>query len=104
MLFRSNMGMEEYPSEEEILGALKARCAQGYVIGASEKAKEMGTLMMTNVIMLGALAGIEPFFEKQELERVIAELLPKKVLEQNLLAYEVGYKMVANFEANAVTA
>ena len=59
---------------------------------------------MTNVIMLGALAGIEPFFEKQELERVIAELLPKKVLEQNLLAYEVGYKMVANFEANAVTA
>jgi len=99
-----NMGMEEYPSEDEIINTLKARCPQGYVIGASEKAKEMGTLMMTNVIMLGALAGIEPFFDKHELQRIIAELLPKKVLEQNLLAYEEGYKMVTNAEAGLVTA
>ncbi|MFZ5945764.1 MAG: indolepyruvate oxidoreductase subunit beta [Bacillota bacterium] len=94
-----NMGMDQYPTEEEILNHLRSRCPQGYVIDASKKATEMGSLMMTNVIMLGALAAVEPFFDKLELQRIIAELLPKKVLEQNLQAYEEGYKMVTAYAA-----
>ncbi|MDK2824004.1 MAG: indolepyruvate ferredoxin oxidoreductase, beta subunit [Clostridia bacterium] len=99
-----NMGMDQYPSEEEILNILRSRSPQGYVIDASEKAKEMGTLMMTNVIMLGALTGIEPFFDKQEMQIIIAELLPQKVLKNNLLAYEEGYKMITDSNAGLVTA
>lgn len=99
-----NMGMEEYPSQEKILDILKVRCSQGYVIEASEKAKEMGNLMMTNVVMLGALTGIETFFDKLKLQKVIAELLPQNVQEQNLLAYEEGYKMVTTSKTNLVIA
>lgn len=99
-----NMGMDQYPSEEKILNILRSRSPQGYVIDASEKAKEMGTLMMTNVIMLGALTGIEPFFDKQEMQIIIAELLPQKVLKNNLLAYEEGYKMITDSNAGLVTA
>ncbi|MFZ7101050.1 MAG: indolepyruvate oxidoreductase subunit beta [Peptococcaceae bacterium] len=99
-----NMGMDQYPTNEEILSHLCSRSSQGYVIDASNKATEMGTLMMTNVIMLGALAGIESFFDKTELQNVIADLLPQKVLAKNLLAYEEGYKMVTEANAGVVTA
>jgi len=99
-----NMGLDEYPSKEEILTTLRDRCPQGYEIPASEKAKELGNLMMTNVIMLGALAGIEPFFDKQELQRVIADLIPKKVLEKNLVAFEAGYEFVTTNLEQFVTA
>lgn len=99
-----NMGLDTYPTNEEILAILKGHCTNGYVIPATTKALEMGNQMMTNVFMLGALAAIEPFFDKEELKAVVTELIPQKVLEKNLEAYEVGYNFIANAQAEEAVA
>ncbi|NLA12120.1 MAG: indolepyruvate oxidoreductase subunit beta [Firmicutes bacterium] len=90
-----NMGLDRYPPEGEILRELRLRSAKGYLINASEKARELGGAIMTNIVLLGALSRVLPFFEQEDLAAVLAELLPAKVLAVNLQALKAGYDLVA---------
>src|SRR4030042_669704 len=63
----NNMGHDEYPAHEEILLAARKYCPNGYVIEASALAKKLGNIQMTNVVMLGALVKIMPFFTYKEM-------------------------------------
>jgi len=89
-----NMGLDSYPAPEEIIKVFRERCPEGYVFNATMQAQALGNAQMTNVVILGALARISPFFDKEEFSRTIAELVPAKVKEINLQAFEVGYSFV----------
>lgn len=90
-----NMGLDRYPPEGEISEELRRRSANGYLINASEKARELGGIIMTNMVLLGALSRVIPFFDRDELADVLAGLLPPKVLKVNLQALRAGYDLVA---------
>jgi indolepyruvate ferredoxin oxidoreductase beta subunit len=91
---QTNMGLDEYPEPDEILKAAKKYCPNGHVIDASNLAKKLGNVQMTNVVMLGALSKVLPFFDYEEMKWLVASNSPTRFKEANLKGYEEGYKMV----------
>jgi indolepyruvate ferredoxin oxidoreductase beta subunit len=90
----TNLGIDRYPTENEIVSAVHKACERGYVIAATVKAAELGDIQMTNVVMLGALANVDFFFEYGEVKRIVEKTSPKKFLDQNLMAYEAGQELI----------
>jgi indolepyruvate ferredoxin oxidoreductase beta subunit len=91
---QNNMGLDEYPEPDAILKAAKKYCPNGHVIDASNLAKKLGNVQMTNVIMLGALSKVLPFFDYEEMKWLVASNSPTRFKEANLKGYEEGYKTV----------
>jgi indolepyruvate ferredoxin oxidoreductase beta subunit len=92
----NNMGLDEYPTTEEILQAAKKYCPRGYVIEASALAKKLGNIQMTNVVMLGALVKIMPFFDYDEVKMLVQANSPTRFKEANVKGYEEGYELIRN--------
>ncbi|HEX78445.1 MAG TPA: indolepyruvate oxidoreductase subunit beta [Dehalococcoidia bacterium] len=92
---RCNMGLDTYPSDEAIMEALQATGKRGYVIEATEAAWRVGDSVLTNVVMLGALCEISPFFDSDEVKRVLAAEAPRKAVDSNLRAFEAGKALMA---------
>ena len=91
---QNNMGLDEYPETDEILKAARKYCPNGHVIDASNLAKKLGNVQMTNVVMLGALVKVLPFFDYKEMRSLVASNSPAKFKKANLKAFEAGYKIV----------
>ncbi len=90
----NNMGLDEYPSKEEISRAIKKYGAKGYVVEASGAAKRLGNIQMTNVVMLGALAKAVPFFEYKGMKALVGANSPARFKEANVAGFEEGYKLI----------
>ena len=90
----NNMGMEVYPSDTNLIGAIREKCPKGYMFNATQKASDLGNTQMTNVIMLGALTKTTAFFDKEAFKQTIMNFLPEKVRTINENAFEVGYDSV----------
>jgi len=90
----TNLGIDRYPSEDEIVSAVKKVCERGYIIPATIKAAELGNTQMTNVVMLGVLAKVDDFFKYSEVKKIVNRISPKKFLNANLKAYEAGHELV----------
>ena len=90
----SNMAMDEYPAPEEILRAVRDYCPRGYVIEAAALAKKLGNIQMTNVVMLGALVKVLPFFDYDEIKWLTNANSPPRFKEANVQGFEEGYKLI----------
>jgi len=90
----SNLGLDSYPSDEEVQAAARRACPRGYVIKATYKAAELGSPQMTNVIMLGALVKVDDFFDYAEIKQLVKEISPKKFRDNNLAAFEAGHELL----------
>jgi indolepyruvate ferredoxin oxidoreductase, beta subunit len=85
-------GFARYPEVSAILDALSEK----YVVkafNADELAFEAGSRLAMNVAMVGAVSGYLPIPKERMLESVKA-LVPKKTIEVNLRAFEMGRKIV----------
>jgi len=88
-------GDERYPDMEEIQSALSKLCKKVYYINAVERAMELGSPIMSNMIMMGALLALELLpLSVKEFSEVLSRNLPDKHLEINLKAIEEGRKAI----------
>ena len=90
----NNMGLDTYPSDEEILGGIRKYCKNGQVIEATLEASKLGNVQMTNVVLLGALVKMMPFFEMEPMRNLIEELSPERFKEANIKAFERGRDLI----------
>ena len=90
----NNMGLDEYPASEEILQAARKYCLHGHVIEASALAKKLGNIQMTNVVMLGALVKVVPFFDYHEVKWLVNANSPERFKEANVKGFEEGFKLI----------
>jgi indolepyruvate ferredoxin oxidoreductase beta subunit len=90
----TNLGIDRYPSEDEIVSAAKKACERGFIIPATVKAAGLGNTQMTNVVMLGVLAKVDDFFEYDEVKKIVEKLSPKRFTKENVTAYEAGHGLV----------
>jgi len=90
-----NVGLDTYPSDEIIMAALQKSGKKGYTIKATECARQIGNSLLTNVVMVGALCQLSPFFNSQEVKQVLARKAPSKVRELNLKAFEAGGSLIS---------
>ena len=92
--FTVSTGLEEYPNLDKIFQELK-KYGVLYKIDAVKIAKEAGSILTKNTVMLGALAGlgILPFKPELLLETIL-ENIPNKYKEMNKKAFEAGLKAI----------
>ena len=88
-------GDETYPDIEEIKTALDELCKAVYYINAVEMAMELGSPIMSNMIMLGALLELKILpLSVEEFSETLGRNLAGDKLDINLKAIEEGRKTV----------
>lgn len=88
-------GDEKYPEQEEIQGALKGLSRKVYYVPATEKAMEMGSPILGNMIMMGALLELNLLpLSPAEFRETLARTFKDIRLETNLRAMEEGKRIV----------
>jgi indolepyruvate ferredoxin oxidoreductase beta subunit len=92
-----NLKGESHPKMEEILEKLKRFSKRIVIVEALRLAKEAGSPLMQNAVLLGALAAVGKLPAKKEsLIEALEELVPAKYAKMNVKAFELGYKYAEN--------
>jgi len=88
-------GNVPYPEISEVVARIKELSRRVWTLNATEVALEMGDPIFANIVMLGALCGIEALpIEREGFELVIKDLLPSRTLDENLKAFDRGKEAV----------
>lgn len=95
--FNINESEQPYPNISVILKELKSKSKKLYAMNAAQMAEEAGHSLSLNMILLGRAAAIPAFpLDKELLIESMKDNLPKKSLEINLNAFNIGFKTVSN--------
>jgi indolepyruvate ferredoxin oxidoreductase beta subunit len=90
--FTVPLGQSRYPSLETILEKLNKAAEKVITLDATKLALEAGSLLTTNVVMLGALFGTERLpIKLVTIKEAIEERFPAKVAPVNIKAFDLGY-------------
>lgn len=85
----------KYPSLEEVLTKVHIFTQKTVVVDAAELAQKAGNRQAQNSVLLGALAAVEEFPVKVEsILDALKELVPKRHVEANVRAFELGRENV----------
>ena len=83
----------KYITVEDIVSKLKNWTTNIAVVDALKLARESGNVNTENTVFLGCLSALEMFpAEESNVRESISEAVPKKTVEQNLKAFELGKK------------
>jgi len=83
----------KYITVEDIVSKLKNWTTNIAVVDALKLARESGNVNTENTVFLGCLSTLEMFpAEESNIRESISEDVPKKTVEQNLKAFELGKK------------
>ena len=96
--FTVSIGKGVYPEVENIKELLKDKCASLVAIDAMALAKEAGSPMSVNIVLLGALIESGSLgFTKENVIEAIKRRTKKAFLDKNLNAFELGFKAAQNY-------
>jgi indolepyruvate ferredoxin oxidoreductase beta subunit len=85
------IGAAHYPSVEEIVKALEELSSKAWLINATNIALDLGTSILANIVMAGALVGADVLpLTPEEFEQELQESLPADRLDSNLKAFRRG--------------
>ena len=87
-------GEAEYPDLDKLIGTIKGLSAKTWVINTTEEAEKLGSPIIANTILIGALigSGILPL-DRKAMEPVLQERFPKAV-ELNMMAFDRGMELI----------
>jgi indolepyruvate ferredoxin oxidoreductase beta subunit len=87
--------MMKYPSLEDIEVKIKSFTKKIILVNTAELAREAGSILTENIVLIGALAAAEKMPVKNEsIVEALRELVPAKHLEVNVKAFRLGYENV----------
>lgn len=90
----ANMKIDTYPSEQEILAEVAAKGLAGYRINATQAAKELGNVLLTNVIMLGAFTAIADILPANSVLEKLLSMVDSKYHEADIKAFNCGSDLI----------
>jgi len=90
----SNLKVDEYPSQESLIAAIKEKGVEGYFINATQAAKDLGNVLLTNVIILGAFTVISDVLPADALIQKLLSMVNEKFHADDLKAFELGRKLI----------
>src|SRR4030042_1316591 len=88
-----SLGQDKYPTDDEIVAALKRRTDKIYLIDGNKRAQELGNVRTLNLFMLGCFSTFAPLDTKVWIGS-ISQRMPKNILDINLKAFEMGRKEI----------
>lgn len=97
--FTVSIGKGVYPEVENIKKLLKAKCASLVAIDAMKLAREAGSPMSVNIVLLGALVQSGSLgFTKENVMEAIKRRTKASFLDKNLKAFELGFEAAQNYK------
>lgn len=97
--FTVSIGKGVYPEVENIKKLLKAKCASLVAIDAMKLAREAGSPMSVNIVLLGALVQSGSLgFTKENVIEAIKRRTKASFLDKNLKAFELGFEAAQNYK------
>ena len=90
----SNIKVDEYPSQETLLTTIQEKGIKGHFINATQVAKDLGNVLNTNVIMLGAFTAISDILPADTILAKLLSLVKAKFHEGNIKAFNCGRTMI----------
>ena len=88
-------GEDKYPDIEEIKAIVASLTARSFIISATDEALKLGSPIYQNIIMIGAVAGMDLLpVGKEEFISVLARTMSKDKMAVNVKAYEIGESLV----------
>ncbi len=92
-----SMGESEYPDLEDVFKELSSK-GRLVKIDALDIAKKAGNAITKNIVMLGALAGMEILpIGKEIILQAVRNNVPEKYVGMNERAFNMGYEAVKDF-------
>ena len=89
-------GDQDYPEPEQIDAWLKRFSRRYWLLPATDEAVKLGSPILANIILIGALAGTRVLpIEREEFSQAIAGTLPQNKVGINLEAFDLGWQMVS---------
>jgi indolepyruvate ferredoxin oxidoreductase, beta subunit len=89
-------GEYSYPDLDKIQETLNDLSSHVWMIDATDEALKLGNPILSNIIMIGAISGLGLLpVEMDDFVTVIGETFPKKLLDVNRKAFELGRSKVA---------
>lgn len=86
----------EYPDLDELLAAIRSLSARTWVVKATEEAGQLGSPILANVLLTGALLGTGALpLEAESLEPALLERFPDQ-FEANMSALKRGMELVTS--------
>ncbi len=84
-----------YPSAQDIKKWMEELTEKTWFIDATDEAMNLGSPVFGNIILIGALSGINVLpLDREDFEKVISETMSPEKVEINLRAYDLGASMV----------
>lgn len=99
--FPISLGKEKYPKMEHILGEIKKRCKNLLTIDANRLARQAGSGITMNTVMIGAFSHFS-ILSKKKIKETIRKNVHKKYVDVNMKAFELGYKAVVRSQGSGV--
>jgi indolepyruvate ferredoxin oxidoreductase beta subunit len=88
---------ERYITLKEIVERLNGWTPNIAQVDALELARESGNINTENTVFLGCMSALEEFpIDEQSLKESIIEIVPKKTVDQNLKAFDLGKRSAYN--------
>jgi len=85
-----------YPSMEELNGSLSQLCSNINFIDATEEAIKLGNPILSNVIMIGAVAGLGVLpVDDSDFEKIMSVSVPAGKLGINMEGFQLGKRLAA---------
>jgi len=92
--FTVSLGQSSYPSLEQVLEKLNNITSKIIKLDAAQIAREAGSLLAANVVLLGALFGTELLpLKMATIKEAIEARFPAKVAPVNIKAFDLGYQV-----------
>jgi len=89
-------GEISYPSAQDIRKWMEELTEKTWFIDATDEAINLGSPVFGNIILIGALSGINVLpLDREDFEKVISETMSPEKVEINLRAYDLGASMVS---------
>lgn len=90
----SNLEVDIYPSQTQILTDIEAKGLSGYCINATQAAKDMGNILMTNVIMLGAFTAVSDILPADTILNKLLQMVDEKYHKTDIEAFNRGREII----------
>ncbi|MEF8874769.1 MAG: indolepyruvate ferredoxin oxidoreductase subunit beta [Candidatus Thermoplasmatota archaeon] len=92
--FTVSVGNEDYPSiKEDIIPSLEDSTEKLITLNAQSLAKEAGAAITQNIVLIGALTGLDVLpLKKEEMKDSVKDNVPEKFVDMNIEAFDKGYE------------
>lgn len=84
-----------YPTLDEVKSMFEKISANNWIIDATSVAVDLGNPVLSNIVMIGALAGTSLLpIDRRAFEKEVAKNIPANKREINLKAFDIGIRMI----------